>query len=193
MAAHHIFGPIESLEVGLSQVELPLKQGDRLLVDITHQGFAFALEPLNLRVAVFEAGAQFGQTGFYGGELVEGRRLIGEGGKLGGEVKRTSSGLGGFLDLHLERPYLLLGGGAGGFEVVAAGISEALVATGAGLFVAIVALMFFNYLQVKAGAIAATYARACERFVQALLYMEAEPVPARAQSEATDGELVPAG
>jgi biopolymer transport protein ExbB len=83
--------------------------------------------------------------------------------------------------------------GAGGFEVVAAGISEALVATGAGLFVAIVALTFFNYLQVKAGAIAATYARACERFVQALLYVEAGPAPAPAQSEATDGELVPAG
>jgi biopolymer transport protein ExbB len=34
--------------------------------------------------------------------------------------------------------------GVGGFEVVAAGISEALVATGAGLFVAIVALSFLN-------------------------------------------------
>jgi len=63
--------------------------------------------------------------------------------------------------------------GAGGFEVVAAGISEALVATAAGLFVAIIALLFFNYLQVRVGAIAATYARACERFVQALLYVEA--------------------
>ena len=34
--------------------------------------------------------------------------------------------------------------GAGGFEVVAAGISEALIATAAGLAVAIVALMIFN-------------------------------------------------
>jgi biopolymer transport protein ExbB len=47
--------------------------------------------------------------------------------------------------------------GAGGFEIVAAGISEALVATAAGLFVAIVALLFYNYLQVRVGAIAATY------------------------------------
>jgi biopolymer transport protein ExbB len=80
--------------------------------------------------------------------------------------------------------------GAGGFEVVAAGISEALVATGAGLFVAITALLFFNYLQVRVGAIAATYARACERFVQALLYVEAAAEAAPA--EATRGEFVPA-
>jgi biopolymer transport protein ExbB len=34
--------------------------------------------------------------------------------------------------------------GAGGFTVVAAGISEALIATGAGLIVAIVALLTYN-------------------------------------------------
>ena len=80
--------------------------------------------------------------------------------------------------------------GAGGFEVVAAGISEALVATAAGLFVAIIALLFFNYLQVRVGAISATYARACERFVQALLYVEAAAEAAPA--EANRGDLVPA-
>jgi biopolymer transport protein ExbB len=62
--------------------------------------------------------------------------------------------------------------GAGGFEVVAAGISEALIATAAGLAVAIVALLFFNYLQTRVGAIAGAYARSCERFVQALLFLE---------------------
>ena len=41
--------------------------------------------------------------------------------------------------------------GAGGFEVVAAGISEALIATAAGLAVAIIALLFFNYLQTRVG------------------------------------------
>jgi biopolymer transport protein ExbB len=39
--------------------------------------------------------------------------------------------------------------GTGGFAVVAAGISEALVATAVGLVVAIIAVMFFNYMQVK--------------------------------------------
>jgi biopolymer transport protein ExbB len=62
--------------------------------------------------------------------------------------------------------------GAGGFEVVAAGISEALIATAMGLAVAIIALMFFNYLQTRVGLIAGGYARSCERFVQALLFLE---------------------
>jgi biopolymer transport protein ExbB len=41
--------------------------------------------------------------------------------------------------------------GTGGFSVVAAGISEALVATALGLAVAILAVIFFNILQVKVG------------------------------------------
>jgi len=82
--------------------------------------------------------------------------------------------------------------GAGGFEVVAAGISEALVATGAGLFVAIVALLFFNILQTKVGAISKTYARSCERFVQALLYVETASGASEEGGEVSDGRLVPA-
>ncbi len=82
--------------------------------------------------------------------------------------------------------------GAGGFEVVAAGISEALVATGAGLAVAIVALGFFNYLQVRVGGLSATYARSCERFVQALLYVESAAVAPEAQGDHARGQLVPA-
>lgn len=39
--------------------------------------------------------------------------------------------------------------GAGGFNVVAAGISEALVATAAGILVAVIAVFFFNYFQVR--------------------------------------------
>lgn len=62
--------------------------------------------------------------------------------------------------------------GVGGFEVVAAGISEALVATGAGLFVAIVALLFYNYLQTRASALSTVYARSCERFLQSLIFVE---------------------
>jgi len=83
--------------------------------------------------------------------------------------------------------------GAGGFEVVAAGISEALVATGAGLFVAIVSLMFFNYLQVRVTALSATYARSCERFIQALLYVESSSgVAPEAREEVPGGSFVPA-
>ncbi len=63
-------------------------------------------------------------------------------------------------------------GSAGGFPVVAASLSEALIATAAGLGVAIVALVLYNYLNTRAGAIAATYARAAERLVQAILFVE---------------------
>jgi biopolymer transport protein ExbB len=83
--------------------------------------------------------------------------------------------------------------GAGGFEVVAAGISEALVATGAGLVVAITALAFFNYLQVRAQGLGATYARCCERFVQALVYVEAAGAEAPGGAEVGGGRLAPAG
>jgi biopolymer transport protein ExbB/TolQ len=62
--------------------------------------------------------------------------------------------------------------GRGGFAVVASSLSEALVATGAGLGVAIVALALFNYLNVRMQAINGVYARASERLVQALLYLE---------------------
>ena len=62
--------------------------------------------------------------------------------------------------------------GETGFNVVANSLSEALIATAAGLGVAIIALLLFNYLNTKVAAIAATYARASERLVQALLYVE---------------------
>jgi len=62
--------------------------------------------------------------------------------------------------------------GTGGFAVVASGIAEALVATAAGLAVAIVALSLFNYLQVRVQALSAVFARSTERLVQALLYVE---------------------
>lgn len=39
--------------------------------------------------------------------------------------------------------------GKSGFAVVAAGISESLIATAAGIVVAVVALLFYNYFQVK--------------------------------------------
>lgn len=64
-------------------------------------------------------------------------------------------------------------GGGGGFELVAASLSEALIATAAGLGVAIIALLLYNYLNTRVAALAATYARASERLVQALIFVEA--------------------
>ena len=73
--------------------------------------------------------------------------------------------------------------GSGGFAVVAAGISEALVATAVGLLVAILALAAFNYLQVRAGQIAGVFSRSCERLVQALLYVESASSYAEEKAE----------
>ena len=63
-------------------------------------------------------------------------------------------------------------GGGGGFAVVAGSLSEALIATAAGLGVAIIALLIYNYLNTRVSAIAAIYARAAERLVQAIIYVE---------------------
>ena len=61
---------------------------------------------------------------------------------------------------------------------------------------AIVALMLFNWLQIRVAAIAATCARSSERFVQALLFLEAgeQEVPLEAgEQEVPDGDLAPVG
>jgi biopolymer transport protein ExbB len=58
--------------------------------------------------------------------------------------------------------------GSGGFSVVAAGISEALVATALGLAVAIVAVIFYNYFQTRIERIEAALTIASNRFLDAL-------------------------
>jgi biopolymer transport protein ExbB len=55
--------------------------------------------------------------------------------------------------------------GTGGFAVVAAGISEALVATALGLAVAIIAVVAYNYFQVRLNDIAAGMRIGLARFV----------------------------
>jgi len=58
--------------------------------------------------------------------------------------------------------------GSGGFAVVAAGISEALIATAAGLIVAIVSIIAYNYLMVRANRIATELKLSCESLAGAL-------------------------
>jgi len=62
--------------------------------------------------------------------------------------------------------------GSGGFTVVAAGISEALVATAAGLIVAVMAIVAYNYLTVTANRIAVELRAACEVVAGAISDLE---------------------
>ncbi len=59
--------------------------------------------------------------------------------------------------------------GTGGFSVVAAGISEALISTALGLAVAIVAVIFYNYFSVKVENINALMHINAERLIDAAL------------------------
>jgi biopolymer transport protein ExbB len=84
--------------------------------------------------------------------------------------------------------------GETGFDVVAGGIAEALIATAVGLVVAIVALLLYNWLQTRLTVIGQVFARSTERFVQALLYVEATPHAVNGghvPGEARDGRLSP--
>jgi biopolymer transport protein ExbB/TolQ len=58
--------------------------------------------------------------------------------------------------------------GSGGFAVVAGGISEALVATALGLGVAIIALIFYNYFQVRLDRIESALTIGTARLVEGL-------------------------
>jgi len=84
--------------------------------------------------------------------------------------------------------------GETGFDVVAGGIAEALIATAVGLLVAIIALLLYNWLQTRLTVIGQVFTRSTERFVQALLYVEATPHAVdggHVPGEARDGRLSP--
>ncbi len=59
--------------------------------------------------------------------------------------------------------------GKSGFSVVAAGISESLIATAAGIIVAVVAVIFYNFLQTKVNSIAADFRNKLEDTAEVLI------------------------
>lgn len=73
--------------------------------------------------------------------------------------------------------------GTGGFAVVASGISQALVATASGIFVAIEAVVFYNFFQAKIGRIAAELRLIAEEFCELLAELPAEATPPAAEEE----------
>jgi biopolymer transport protein ExbB len=79
--------------------------------------------------------------------------------------------------------------GTGGFKVVSQGIAAALVATAAGLLVAIYAVIAYNYFVARVGTIAMQYKLYCEEFLAALgEHAKARPAPVAAPAPATPVE-----
>jgi biopolymer transport protein ExbB len=69
--------------------------------------------------------------------------------------------------------------GTGGFKVVSQGIAAALVATAAGLLVAIYAVIAYNYFVARINVISMQYRLYCEEFLTALAEtVKARPAPA---------------
>jgi biopolymer transport protein ExbB/TolQ len=79
--------------------------------------------------------------------------------------------------------------GAGGFKVVSQGIAAALVATAAGLLVAIYAIVAYNYFVARVNGIAVQYKLHCEEFLTVLA--EHGPVKPAAPGPAAAGGSEP--
>ena len=75
--------------------------------------------------------------------------------------------------------------GTGGFKVVSQGIAAALVATAAGLLVAIYAVIAYNYFVARIGGIAMQYKLYSEEFLTALGAQAARPAAAPAPTPVT--------
>ncbi len=82
--------------------------------------------------------------------------------------------------------------GTGGFKVVSQGIAAALVATAAGLLVAIYAIIAYNYFVAKVGAIGVQYKVFCEEFLLVLgEYGRAQADPVVAPQAQAPGKAPP--
>lgn len=83
--------------------------------------------------------------------------------------------------------------GTGGFKVVSQGIAAALVATAAGLLVAIYAVIAYNYFVARVNGIAMQYKLYCEEFLAALgEHAKGRVAPAAAPPAAAPAEPTPA-
>jgi biopolymer transport protein ExbB/TolQ len=82
--------------------------------------------------------------------------------------------------------------GTGGFKVVSQGIAAALVATAAGLMVAIYAIIAYNYFVAKIGNIGVQYKVFCEEFLLALgEFGKSQAAPVLAAQAQSPGKAPP--
>jgi biopolymer transport protein ExbB/TolQ len=86
-----------------------------------------------------------------------------------------------FRDLGLD----VQGGGTGGTQAVMSGISEALVATAAGILVAVEAVVLYNYFQARIGRIAIELKLLADEFVELLREKPANPPVTAGSPEST--------
>jgi biopolymer transport protein ExbB len=83
--------------------------------------------------------------------------------------------------------------GTGGFAVVANGISAALVTTAAGIFVAVQAVVLYNYFQARLGRVSAELKLIADEFVELLKERPTAASPEPPQPEpAASGAVAPA-
>jgi biopolymer transport protein ExbB len=83
-----------------------------------------------------------------------------------------------FKDLGLD----VESGGSGGTAAVMTGISEALIATAAGILVAVQAVVLYNYFQARLARVAVELRLIADEFVELLRDAPAQPVPSAALS-----------
>jgi biopolymer transport protein TolQ len=82
--------------------------------------------------------------------------------------------------------------GTGGFKVVSQGIAAALVATAAGLMVAIYAIIAYNYFVAKIGSMGVQYKVFCEEFLLVLgEFGKSQPDPVLAAPSQAPGKAPP--
>lgn len=84
-----------------------------------------------------------------------------------------------FKDLGLD----VAAGGTGGTSTVMTGISEALVATAVGIFVAVQAMVFYNYFQARLSRLFVELRLMGDEFVELLQERPAPPAPAASTPE----------
>jgi biopolymer transport protein ExbB/TolQ len=82
--------------------------------------------------------------------------------------------------------------GTGGFKVVSQGIAAALVATAAGLMVAIYAIIAYNYFVARVGAMGVQYKVFCEEFLLVLgEFGRSQAAPVQAAQVPVPGKAPP--
>lgn len=82
-------------------------------------------------------------------------------------------------------------GGTGGTAAVMAGISEALIATAAGILVAVQAMVFYNYFQARLGRVVVELRLLGDEFVELLREARTAPAPVQDAGGAAAAEAPP--